>query len=63
MRKIEQGDPNVGLGAAFEAAALTGVPLFDEDPSRLALEAARTADRLSVLPQAVRKPREVDDDF
>jgi transcriptional regulator with XRE-family HTH domain len=63
MRKIEQGDPNVRLGAAFEAANLTGVPLFHEDPSRLAVEAARTEDRLSVLPQSVRKPREVDDDF
>ncbi|HET9592122.1 MAG TPA: helix-turn-helix transcriptional regulator [Solirubrobacterales bacterium] len=63
MRKIEQGDPTVGLGPAFEAAALTGVPLFHEDPSRLALETARTEDRLSVLPKSVRKPREVDDDF
>lgn len=63
MRKIEQGDPNVGLGAAFEAATLTGVPLFHEDPSRLALEVARVDDRLAVLPQSVRKPREIDDDF
>jgi transcriptional regulator with XRE-family HTH domain len=63
MRKIEQGDPSVGLGPAFEAANLTGVPLFHEDPSRLALETARTEDRLAVLPQSVRKPREVDDDF
>lgn len=63
MRKIEQGDPNVRLGAAFEAAHLTGVPLFHEDPSRLALEAARTEDRLSVLPRSIRRPREVDDDF
>jgi len=63
MRKIEQGDPHVGLGTAFEAANLTGVPLFHDDPSRLALEAARTEDRLAVLPQTVRKPKEVDDDF
>lgn len=63
MRKIEQGDPTVGLGAAFEAAALTGVALFHEDSSRLALESARTADRLAVLPQSVRKPKEADDDF
>jgi transcriptional regulator with XRE-family HTH domain len=63
MRKIEQGDPHVGLGTAFEAAHLTGVPLFHEDPSRLALEAARTEDRLSVLPKSIRRPRDVDDDF
>jgi len=63
MRKIERGDPGVGLGAAFEAATLTGVALFHEDPSRLSLEAARVNDRLAVLPRLVRKPAEVDDDF
>jgi hypothetical protein len=63
MRKIEQGDPKVGLGPAFEAANLTGVALFHEDPSRFALEAARTQNRLAVLPRSVRKPRKVDDDF
>jgi transcriptional regulator with XRE-family HTH domain len=63
MRKIERGDPGVGLGAAFEAATLTGVTLFHEDPSRLSLEAARVEDRLSVLPKLVRRPPEVDNDF
>lgn len=63
MRKVERGDPSVGLGIAFEAATLTGVALFHEDPSRLSLEAARVEDRLSVLPHRVRKPAEVDDDF
>jgi transcriptional regulator with XRE-family HTH domain len=63
MRKIERGDPSVGLGIAFEAATLTGVPLFHPDPSRLSLEAARVEDRLAVLPRRVRKPAEVDDDF
>jgi DNA-binding XRE family transcriptional regulator len=41
MLKVEHGDPGVRLGIAFEAAALVGVPLFDEGPSRRALEAAR----------------------
>jgi transcriptional regulator with XRE-family HTH domain len=63
MRKVERGDPGVGLGIAFEAATLTGVPLFHEDPSRLSLETARVEDRLAVLPRLVRKPAEVDDDF
>jgi len=63
MRKVERGDPSVGLGIAFEAATLTGVPLFHPDPSRLSLEAARVEDRLAVLPRLVRKPAEVDDDF
>ncbi|HVD40004.1 MAG TPA: helix-turn-helix transcriptional regulator [Solirubrobacterales bacterium] len=63
MRKIERGDPSVRLGLAFEAATLTGVPLFDADPSRLSLERARVEDRLAVLPRLVRKPTEVDNDF
>ncbi len=63
MLKVEGGDPGVRLGIAFEAAALTGVPLFDEDRSRRTLEAARVEDRLAVLPQRVRQPLEADDDF
>jgi transcriptional regulator with XRE-family HTH domain len=63
MRKVERGDLTVGLGVAFEAAAIVGVPLFHEDPSRRALEAGRVDDRLAVLPALVRKPTEMDDDF
>ncbi|HEX7246146.1 MAG TPA: helix-turn-helix transcriptional regulator [Solirubrobacterales bacterium] len=63
MLKVEHGDPGVRLGIAFEAAALVGVPLFSEDRSRRALEAARIEDRLAVLPQRVRQPLEADDDF
>ena len=63
MRKVERGDLTVGLGVAFEAAAVLGVPLFHEARSRRALEAGRVDDRLAVLPQLVRKPVAVDDDF
>jgi transcriptional regulator with XRE-family HTH domain len=63
MLKVERGDPGVRLGTAFEAAALVGVPLFAEDESRRVLEAGRLEDRLAVLPQRVRPPREIDDDF
>jgi transcriptional regulator with XRE-family HTH domain len=63
MRKVERGDPTVSLGVAFEAATLVGVPLFHEDRSRLTLEAARAEDRLAVLPQSVRRPARVQDDF
>lgn len=63
MRKVERGDPTVRLGIAFEAAALTGVPLFDPEPSRRRLEAERVEDRLAVLPRLVRRPVEIDDDF
>lgn len=63
LRKIERGDPSVGLGVSFEAATLTGVPLFYEERSRLATELGRAADRLAVLPSRARRPREIDDDF
>jgi transcriptional regulator with XRE-family HTH domain len=62
MRKVERGDPSVRLGVAFEAATLTGVTLFDPDPSRRRLEAERVENRLAVLPRLVRR-REIDDDF
>lgn len=63
MLKVEHGDPGVRLGIAFEAAALVGVPLFDEDRARRAWEAARVEDRLALLPQRVRQPLKADDDF
>jgi transcriptional regulator with XRE-family HTH domain len=63
ISKVERGDLTVGLGVAFEAAWVVGVPLFHEDPSRRALERERVADRLAVLPQVVRAPVEIDDDF
>jgi transcriptional regulator with XRE-family HTH domain len=63
MRKVERGDPSVRLGVAFEAAALTGVPLFDPDPARRRLEVERVDDRLALLPRLVRRPTEIDDDF
>ena len=63
LRKVERGDLTVALGVAFEAAAVLGVPLFHEDPARRSLERGRVDDRLAVLPQLVRKPAKVDDDF
>ena len=62
LRKVERGDLSVGLGVAFEAAAVAGVPLFDADPAQRALERTRVGERLAVLPRTVRR-REVDDDF
>lgn len=62
IRKIERGDPTVGLGPAFEAAAVLGVPLFSESPDRRSLERGRLDDRLSALPQRARRV-EVSNDF
>lgn len=64
LHSIEQGEPTVGLGLAFETAALLGIPLFRDEPSQLTLDADRTRDRLTVLPQRIRQPRRpVRDDF
>ena len=49
--------------ASPEAAAITGVTLFDPDPRRRSLEADRVADRLALLPRLVRPPVTADDDF
>lgn len=56
LQKVEQGNPSVTLGVAFDVATLVGVPLFDQDRSRLATELARRRDRLALLPQRVREP-------
>ncbi len=62
MSKVERGDPSVALGTAFEAAALVGVTLFDDDPARRRLESERNVDRLALLPRSTRR-RRVDNDF
>jgi len=56
MRKIEQGDPTVALGVAFEAASVLGLPIFGEDADRRSLESRWLDDRLAVLPARVRQP-------
>jgi transcriptional regulator with XRE-family HTH domain len=64
LQRVEQGNPAVLLGTAFDVATLLGVPLFYEDRSRLADEAVRARRRPVLLPSAVRKrARELDNDF
>ena len=64
LSRIEHGDMTVGLGTAFEAATLVGVPLFYEDRAQLSDELARARDRAALLPQRVRQRTEgVKDEF
>jgi transcriptional regulator with XRE-family HTH domain len=64
LQRIENGDPSVGLGVAFDVATLVGVPLFYEEPARLAAEASRSRERALLLPRRVRRrQQEVRDDF
>jgi transcriptional regulator with XRE-family HTH domain len=63
--KIEHGDLSVGLGAAFESAALLGVPLFHADRSRLSVDLDHAEARSALLsrPSNQRPDDEVNDDF
>jgi transcriptional regulator with XRE-family HTH domain len=63
VRKVEQGDPRVALGTAFDCAVLVGVPLYYDDERRLAAEADRG--RAPLIGKRVRPPAppETDLDF
>lgn len=64
MQRLETGDPRCQVGAAFEAATLVGVDLFETDRVGLVKHLRHVEDKLRLLPKAVRvKPGEVDDDF
>lgn len=63
MQRIERGDPRCGIGAAFEAAALVGVALFESDPGRLGRHIAEQDAKLRLLPKAVHQKRALVDDF
>lgn len=68
LQKVERGDPSVAIGIVFDCAQLVGVPLFpDAEPrtpvTTLGQAIARADARLALLPERVRTPLKVDDDF
>jgi transcriptional regulator with XRE-family HTH domain len=64
IQRIEKGDPGCAIGAAFEAAAIVGVRLFDADQATLSEQTSANRTMLTLLPQAVRASRvEAKDDF
>jgi len=64
IQRIEQGDPNCSIGAAFEAAIIVGVPLFDMDTKQLSQTLNQTNEKLALLPKTIHKSRQkVNDDF
>jgi transcriptional regulator with XRE-family HTH domain len=64
IQRIEKGDPGCAIGAVFEAAAITGVTLFETDRQKLASHRAVTGEILTLLPQTARKSkRAIKDDF
>ena len=64
LQRIEGGDPLVEVGLVFEAAILAGVTLFDPGATTLVPQIDRINDKLTLLPQAVRRRHQgIDDDF
>jgi len=64
VRRLETGDPKVELGTAFEACALLGIPLFDEDARGLTVRLDEATRRAALLPKRSRPVRvSVSDDF
>ncbi|WP_428103396.1 helix-turn-helix transcriptional regulator [Candidatus Rariloculus sp.] len=64
LQRIEKGDLKSGIGAAFEAATIVGVNLFDADQTTLTRHLIQTKDKLALLPKSVRrKSKLVRDDF
>ena len=64
LHRIEHGDPACSIGTFFEVAAITGVPLFDEDRSKVTATLALSEQKLALFPKSVRVSRTtVKDDF
>ena len=64
LQRIEKGNPSCAIGAVFEAAAITGVSLFETDRERLSAHRAITGEMLRLLPKTARRPkRTIKDDF
>ena len=64
LQRLEQGDPKVELGLAFEACAILGIPLFEEDAKGLTMRLDEAGKRLALLPNRVRRKHlDVSDDF
>lgn len=64
ISRIENGSPVTQIGSVFDAAVLSGVPLFGVPASGLGRLAGQARDRLVLLPSRVRPGRvEVSDDF
>ncbi len=64
IQRMEQGDPRCGIGLVFEAAVVVGVPLFEDDRSRLTTRMVEQEEKLQLLPKSIRnKTAVIKDDF
>ncbi len=64
VMQLEKGHPSVGIGIAFEAAYILGIPLLTTDPSNLVHWQLLLKNFIALLPtRSGRKKIEIDDDF
>ena len=63
IAKVERGDPSAAIGTVFEAAALVGVPLFEQSDTGRHRYALLKQAELALLPSSARTPRKLNDDF
>jgi len=64
LQRLEEGDPKVELGLAFEACAILGIPLFEDQMHGLTIRLEEAGKRLALLPNRVRTGRlNTNDDF
>jgi DNA-binding XRE family transcriptional regulator len=61
---LEKGDPDVAIGVVFEAAAIVGVKLMEDDKSDLQKLSSNISHLRSILPKKIKRSHtEIDDDF
>lgn len=64
LRKVEQGDPTVAIGTAFDVATLVGVTLFHDTAAQVARDRRVVEQRLALMPDRIRvSTKDVFDDF
>jgi transcriptional regulator with XRE-family HTH domain len=64
VSRIERGDLGCSVGAVFEAAAVAGLRLFDEEQRGITGKLVEAISANTLLPQAVRTATgKVEDDF
>ncbi|MBN1142469.1 MAG: helix-turn-helix transcriptional regulator [Deltaproteobacteria bacterium] len=64
LQKIEAGELTPAIGLVFEAAALVGVNLFEQDRVPVSFTIEQTKDKIALLPKRIRtKTRVLDDNF
>ncbi len=64
LKKIERGEMGSSIGLVFEAAALVGVNLFEQDRVPMTISIDQTDNKIALLPKrVVSETKVVDDDF